>query len=138
MLKLARKRLLHFLLLCTATLLWAREYKRTVSPLGAYMLLIRKGRKSMSDEGDWIYNIIPPEQADDMYENMERIERRTQNGVTIMLSANDESAVEICRTWQEALHGNAVAWIKISSFVSGIIDTIESHLEEEGINPYEE
>jgi hypothetical protein len=102
------------------------------------MLLIRKGRKSMSDEGDWIYNIIPHEQADDMYENMERIERRTQNGVTIMLSANDESAVEICRTWQEALHGSGVAWIKISSFVSGIIDTIESHLEEEGINPYEE
>jgi hypothetical protein len=102
------------------------------------MLLIRKGRKKMSDQNDWIYGIIPKEQADDMHENMERIEKRTQSGVTIMLSANDESAVEICRTWQEALHGSGVAWIKISSFVSGIIDTIESHLEEEGINPYEE
>ena len=138
MLRSARKRLLRFLLLCTATLLWVKEYKRTVSPLGVYMLLIRKGRKSMSDQGDWIYNIIPSEQADDMYERTEEIEKRSQNGVTIMLSANDESAVEICRTWQEALHGSGVAWIKISSFVSGIIDTIESHLEEEGINPYEE
>jgi len=92
----------------------------------------------MSDQNDWIYGIIPKEQADDMYENMERIEKRTQSGVTIMLSANDESAVEICRTWQEALHGSAIAWIKISSFVSGIIETIEMHLQEEGINPYED
>ena len=138
MLRSARKRLQHFLLLCTATLLWVREYRRTVSPLGVYMLLIRKGRKKMSDQNDWIYGIIPKEQADDMHENMERIEKRTQSGVTIMLSANDESAVEICRTWQEALHGDAMAWIKISSFVSGIIGTIEEHLNEEGINPYED
>jgi tyrosyl-tRNA synthetase len=91
----------------------------------------------MSDEADWIYNIIPPEQADDMNEQMEMIEQRSNSGVTVMLSATDESAVEICRTWQEALHGDSVAWIKISSFVSGIIETIEEHLNEEGINPYE-
>ena len=102
------------------------------------MLLIRKERKKMSDQNDWIYGIIPKEQADDMHERMEQIEQRSQNGVTIVMSANDESAVEICRTWQEALHGNAIAWIKISSFVSGIIGTIEEHLNEEGINPYED
>lgn len=92
----------------------------------------------MSDQNDWIYSIIPKEQADDMHKKMERIEKRSQSGVTIMMSANDESAVEMCRTWQEALHGSGVAWIKISSFVAGIIGTIEMHLEEEGINPYEE
>lgn len=138
MLKLARKRLLRFLLLCMATLLWVREYKKMVCPSGVYMLLIRKERKKMSDQNDWIYGIIPKEQADDMHERMEQIEQRSQNGVTIVLSANDESAVEICRTWQEALHGDAMSWIKISSFVSGIIGTIEEHLNEEGINPYED
>lgn len=138
MLKLARKRLLRFLLLCMATLLWVREYRKMVCPSGVYMLLIRKGRKKMSDQNDWIYGIIPKEQADDMHERMEEIEQRSQNGVTIMMSANDESAIEICRTWQEALQGNAMSWIKISSFVSGIIGTIEEHLNEEGINPYED
>ena len=138
MLKLARKRLLRFLLRCTATWLWVREYRKMVCRSGVYMLLIRKGRKKMSDEGDWIYGIIPHEQADSISENMERIEKRSQNGVTIVMSANDESAVEMCRTWQEALQGSAVAWIRISSFVSGIIGTIEEHLSEEGINPYEE
>ena len=138
MLKLARKRLLRSLLLFTATLLWVREYRKMVCPSGVYMLLIRKGRKKMSDQNDWIYSIIPKEQADDMHERMEQIEQRSQNGVTIVLSANDESAVEICRTWQEALHGDAMSWIKISSFVSGIIGTIEEHLNEEGINPYED
>jgi len=92
----------------------------------------------MSDEADWIYSIIPQEQADSLNANMERIEKRSQNGVTIVLSANDESAVEMCRTWQEALHGDNLAWIKVSSFMAGIIGTIEMHLEEEGINPYEE
>lgn len=91
----------------------------------------------MSEEGDWIYNIIPAEQADSMNKNMEQIEERSKSGVTIVMSANDESAIEICRTWQEALQGDSIAWIKISSFVSGIISTIEEHLEEEGINPYE-
>ena len=138
MLKLARKRLLRSLLLCMATLLWVREYRKMVCPSGVYMLLIRKGRKKMSDQNDWIYGIIPKEQADDMHERMEQIEQRSQNGVTIMMSANDESAIEICRTWQEALHGDAMSWIKISSFVSGIIGTIEEHLNEEGINPYED
>ena len=138
MLKLARRRLLRFLLLCMATLLWVREYRKMVCQSGVYMLLIRKERKKMSDQNDWIYSIIPKEQADDMHERMEQIEQRSQNGVTIVMSANDESAVEICRTWQEALHGDAMAWIKISSFVSGIIGTIEEHLNEEGINPYED
>ena len=91
----------------------------------------------MSDEADWIYNIIPQEQADDLTERMEVIEKRSQSGVTIMLSATDESAVEICRTWQNALQGNSMAWVKMSSFMSGIISTIEEHLNEEGINPYE-
>ena len=138
MLKLARKRLLRFLLLYMATLLWVREYRKMVCQSGVYMLLIRKERKKMSDQNDWIYSIIPKEQADDMHEKMEQIEQRSQNGITIVMSANDESAVEICRTWQEALHGDAMAWIKISSFVSGIIGTIEEHLNEEGINPYED
>jgi len=102
------------------------------------MLLIRKGRKKMSDQNDWIYGIIPKDQADDMHERMEKIEQRSQNGVTIMMSANDESAVEMCRTWQDALQGDAMAWIKVSAFVSGIIGTLEVHLEEEGINPYED
>lgn len=138
MLKLARKRLLLFLLRCMATWLWVKEYKKMVCPSGVYMLLIRKGRKKMSDQGDWIYGIIPKDQADDMHERMEKIEQRSQNGVTIVMSANDESAIEICRTWQQALHGDAMSWIKISSFVAGIIGTIEEHLNEEGINPYEE
>jgi hypothetical protein len=62
------------------------------------MLLIRKGKKQMAEEGDWIYNIIPAEQADSMNKNMEQIEERSKSGVTIVMSASDESAVEMCRT----------------------------------------
>jgi len=137
MLRSTSKRLLKFLKRILVTQMWVREYSKTVCPSGSYMLLIRKGKKQMAEEGDWIYNIIPAEQVDSMTENMEKIEKRSKSGVTIIMSASDESAVEMCRTWQEALQGNSFAWIKISSFVSGIISTIEEHLEEEGINPYE-
>jgi hypothetical protein len=34
--------------------------------------------------------------------------------------------------------GDPMAWLRISSFMSGIITTLEVHLYEEGINPYED
>ena len=138
MLRSVHKRLLKFLQRITATLLWVREYRKTVCPTGSYMLLIRKGKRNMSDESSWIYDIIPEEQAQSMSANGQRIENFMNNGVTIVLSASNQSAIEICQTWQHSLSGDPFAWVKISSFMAGLIETIEQHLFEEGINPYEE
>jgi hypothetical protein len=102
------------------------------------MLLIRKGKKNMSDESSWIYDIIPEEQAHAMNANGEKIKNFMDNGVTVVLSASNHSAIEICQTWQHSLSGDPFAWVKISSFMAGLIETIEQHLFEEGINPYEE
>lgn len=92
----------------------------------------------MDEEQDWIHDIVPDSQIESMNENFKRIENLMDNGVSVVLSSDNQSAVELCQYWRRALHGEKSGWLKISSFVDGIIRTIEEHLAEEGINPYEE
>ena len=127
-------KLLKFLQRITATLMWVKEYRKTVCRSGVYMLLIRKGKK-MSD--DWIYDIVPKEQIDSINKNADKTISNMSGGLTIMLGADNQSAIDLCQYWQQALSGDATAWIRISSFMAGIIETIEEHLLEEGINPYD-
>jgi len=114
--------------------MWVKEYRKTVCRSGVYMLLIRRGRK-MSD--DWIYDIVPKEQIDSINKNADKTISNMSGGLTIMLGADNQSAIDLCQYWQHALSGDATAWIRISSFMAGIIETIEEHLLEEGINPYD-
>lgn len=137
MLKLIRKRLLSYLHRLMATLLWVKEYRRTVCHSGAYMLLIRKGRKKMAEEEDWIYDIVPKAQVESMNTNAKRIQKNMEGGVTLVLSSDNESAIELCNYWRDALQGDSISWLRVASFMAGIIETIETHLSEEGINPYE-
>jgi len=137
MLRSIRKRLLSYLHRCMATWLWVKEYQRMVCPSGVYMLLIRKGRKKMAEQEDWIYDIVPRAQVESMNTNAKKIEKNMEGGVTLVLSSDNESAIELCNYWRNALQGDAISWLRISSFMAGIIETIEVHLSEEGINPYE-
>ena len=128
------KKLLKFLKRILVTQMWVKEYTKTVCPSGSYMLLIRKGRK-MSD--DWIYDIAPKEQIDSINANADKTISNMSGGLSIVLGANNQSAIDLCQCWRQALMGDATAWIRVSSFMAGIIETIEEHLFEEGINPYE-
>ena len=92
----------------------------------------------MSEEQDWIYDIVPKSQIESMNLNAKKIEKNMSGGITIVLSSDNESAMELCLYWRNALQGDAMSWIKISSFMAGIIETVEIHLSEEGINPYED
>jgi hypothetical protein len=137
MLKSALQRLLLYFQKRLAIRLWVREYRQTVFRQGTYLLKIREGRKKMSEQGDWIYDIVPEEQVNSMNYNASKIESNMQGGVSIVLSANNESAIDLCQNWKRCMQGETRSWIKISSFISGIVATIELHLDEEGINPYE-
>jgi hypothetical protein len=57
----------------------------------------------MSDESSWIYDIIPEAQAKAMNEKGEKIKNFMNNGVTVVLSASNQSSIEICQTWQRSL-----------------------------------
>lgn len=86
---------------------------------------------------DWIYDYVSADDVDDMNRSADRIRRNMEGGIRLTLNADNQSAVDLCRIWRDALGGDRMAWVKISSFVAGIVNTVEAHLDEEGINPYE-
>lgn len=128
-------RLLNFLKRYISTWMWVKEYQKTVCRSGVYMLLIRKGRK-MSDE--WIYDIIPKDQVDSINKKADKTLYNMSGGISLVLTTDNQSAVDLCQNWRMALQGSPMAWIRVSSFLAGIIETIEQHLFDEDINPYEQ
>lgn len=98
--------------------------------------MLRTDNTMSSDE--WIYDIVPHDQIESMYDKAEQIERNMDNGLSIVLTADNQSAIEMCQYWRKSLRGDIEAAIKVTSFVSSIISTIEHHLHEEGIDPYED
>lgn len=89
-------------------------------------------------DDQWIYEIVPHEQIESMNDKAEQIERNMDNGISIVLTADNQSAIEMCQAWQKSLRGDFEAAFKITVFMSSIIKTIEVHLSEEGIDPYED
>lgn len=86
---------------------------------------------------DWIYKIIPAEQIADIETEAEILERNLGGGVTLVLSTNNESAINLCRAHKAAYHGDVYAWKHIQEFIDSLVCAVENHLENEGINPHE-
>ena len=128
-------RSLNFLKRYISTWMWAKEYQKTVCHSGVYMLLIRKGKK-MSDE--WIYDIIPKDQVESINKKADKTLYNMSGGISLVLTTDNQSAVDLCQNWRMALQGSPMSWVKVSSFLAGIIETIEEHLFDENINPYEQ
>ena len=91
----------------------------------------------MSDQDDWIYSIIPPEEVDEMRKDAKRLERNMKDGITIVMSSDNQSAIDLVRSWERAMTGDPHGWVKVTAFMFGIVETIEHHLQDEGIDPYE-
>ena len=102
------------------------------------MFIIVK-RKNMSSENsqDWIYDIIPANQIEEMETSAEVVERNLNNGVNIVLSASNDSAIKLCRSYAKGKHGSIKDWMHIVQFMDSFIGAVEQHLVQEDINPYE-
>ena len=86
---------------------------------------------------DWIYDIIPANQIEEMETSAETVERNLNNGVNIVLSASNDSAIKLCRSYARGKHGDVNHWMHIVQFMDSFIAAVEQHLVEENINPYE-
>jgi len=93
----------------------------------------------MSNENsqDWIYDIIPANQIEEMETSAEVVERNLNNGVNIVLSASNDSAIKLCRSYAKGKHGSIKDWMHIIQFMDSFIGAVEQHLVQEDINPYE-
>lgn len=92
----------------------------------------------MNDDGDWIHEIIPHEQVEEIQSRLERLVDDENVLFNLVLSAPRSSAVELCRTFGKATAGNVQATYRIISFVANIVYLIEEELFNDGINPYED
>lgn len=92
----------------------------------------------MSDSEDWIYEIVPQTQVDDMKAKMERVYDDESTTFTLVLSAPRSSAIQLCRLYDDASEGDILACIGVVQFVGNIVMLIEKELEDDGINPYED
>lgn len=102
-------------------------------------MFIMVKRKNMSSDNseDWIYDIIPANQIEEMENTAEAVERNLNNGVNIVLSATNDSAIKLCRSYAKGKHGDIKHWMHIVQFMDSFIAAVEQHLIEENINPYE-
>ena len=106
-------------------------YKQTVC-------MFTTERKSMSGDeyDDWIYDIIPAKQVEEIEYNAENLQRNLNNGINVVLSATNDSAIRLCKAYNSGIKGNINAWVHVMGFLESLIETIENHLDDEGIDPY--
>ncbi len=85
---------------------------------------------------DWIYDIIPAKQVREIEDKAQKLQDNLDNGVNVVLSATNDSAIKLCLAYSRGMKGDIEAWIHVMAFVETLIETIEHHLHEEGIDPY--
>lgn len=91
---------------------------------------------NQDNSDEWIYDIIPAKQVEEIENKANQLQHNLNNGVNIVLSASHDSAIRLCRGFREGTQGNIDAWKHVMGFISALIQTVEEHLQEEGIDPY--
>ena len=102
-----------------------------------YISVIKRKIMSSNEPENWIYDIIPANQIEEMETSAETVERNLNNGVNIVLSASNDSAIRLCRSYARGKHGSIKDWMHIVQFMDSFIEAVEQHLVQEDINPYE-
>ena len=115
------------------TAYWKTDYRKDV-----YTSLTQKERNDMSNDHNWIHDIIPRAQADAMNKNADAMVDNMKNGVNLMISASNQSAIELCKAWELTKNGYEDGFESIAYFINGLISALEIYLADENIDPYEE
>ena len=113
-------------------------YLRTDCHKDVYTSLTQKERNDMSNDHNWIHDIIPRAQVDAMNKNGDAMVDNMKNGVNLMISASNQSAIELCKAWELTRNGDEDGFGAIAYFINGLVSALEMYLEDENINPYEE
>ena len=115
-----------------------KEYSKMDFHKDVFTLATKNERGTMSNDHNWIHDIIPRAQVEAMDKSGDAMVDNMQNGVNLMISASNQSAIELCRAWELTRSGNEDGFEAIAYFVNGLISTLEIYLSGEEIDPYEE
>lgn len=92
---------------------------------------------NQDNSDEWIYDIIPANQVEEIEDKADRLHYNLSNGVNVVLSASNDSAIKLIRAFYAGNKGNMEAWLHVVGFMASLINTIEDHLDQEGIDPYD-
>ena len=115
-----------------------KEYSKTDSLRDVFTSATPNERRSMSNDHNWIHDIIPRSQIDAMNKNGDAMIDNMKNGVNLMVTASNQSAIDLCRAWELTKSGHEDGFETIAYFVNGLVSTLEMYLKDEDIDPYEE
>ena len=115
-----------------------KEYWKTDFHKDVFTSATPKERNDMSNDHNWIHDIIPRAQVEAMDKNGNAMIDNMRNGVNLMVTASNQSAIELCRAWELTKNGHEDGFETIAYFVSGLVSTLEMYLKDENIDPYEE
>ena len=115
-----------------------KEYSKTDSLKDVFTSATPNERRSMSNDHNWIHDIIPRSQIDAMNKNGDAMIDNMKNGVNLMISASNQSAIELCKAWELTRNGDEDGFGAIAYFINGLVSALEMYLEDENINPYKE
>ena len=113
-------------------------YLKTDCRKDVYTSLTLKERNDMSNDHNWIHDIIPRAQVEAMDKNGNAMIDNMRNGVNLMVTASNQSAIDLCRAWELTKSGHEDGFETIAYFVNGLVSTLEMYLKDENIDPYEE
>ena len=114
-------------------------YSKTDYQLDVYTSLTQKERgNDMSNDHNWIHDIIPRTQVEAMNKSGDAMVNNMNNGVSLMVTASNQSAIELCKAWELTKNGNEDGFEAIAYFVDGLVSTLLMYLKDEEIDPYEE
>ena len=92
---------------------------------------------SSHEPDGWIYDIIPAKQVEEIENKAMYLQHNLDNGINVVLSASNDSAIKLCQAYNAGHNGDIGVWVHVMGFLASLIETIEIHLEDEGIDPYE-
>lgn len=96
-------------------------------------------RRSMSNDHNWISEIIPQKQLKEIEKSSAQIIERVDPTVRMIIGVSPQTMINLCLAWKATKEGREEAFPIVSSFVQATVDSIVEYLTtEEGINPYEE
>ena len=92
----------------------------------------------MNENDDWIRDIVPEEDVENLNAKAKRIESSHDTYYELSFYLSQEEAIKTCQQFELVQEGQPFALMHMFSILSGIVDSIEFALSTDDINPYEE
>lgn len=92
----------------------------------------------MSDPNEWIKNLIPPEDVEQLQAKSERIVKGHDTFYEMTLMMYEEDMIKTVRSLHGMRDGNKESWLLAINLVLALLGTMEEALAESDIDPHED